>query len=261
MKEVEDLTLVDKIRTLAKERNMSLPDLEVKTGLGNGTISRWKNASPNTDKLSKVADELSVSIDYLLGKKDKVLCSDCGLLYDPISELDTLTHANEHKKWQDAVKKYGFCWDYNKSFTERLNAEFFLKNHISKDEVNYMHIITLLKADFSDYLRKNNYCIDIDFNTFCSKKLSAGEYSNLVSESTYKELLSIYNVEYTNQSDIKMDENDISLDLKNILTKLSSSEPITVSYDGERIDPEIAKLFYDELEIAIRRLKMIIKKQ
>jgi transcriptional regulator with XRE-family HTH domain len=47
---------------------MSLPDLEMKIGLGNGTISRWKNASPNTDKLTKVADELRVSLDYLLGR-------------------------------------------------------------------------------------------------------------------------------------------------------------------------------------------------
>ena len=257
------MTLVDKIRALAKERNMSLPDLELRVGLGNGTISRWKNSSPNTDKLSKVADELRVSIDYLLGKTEKVLCKDCGLLYDPISELDTLTHASEHKRWQDAVEKYGFCWSYNKSFTERLRAELFLKSHLSEDEVNYMHIITLLKADFSDYLRNNNYHVDIDFNTFCSKKLLAKEYSDLVSESTYKQLLSIYNVDHINdnQTAEKLDEYDISLDLKNILAKLSSKDSVTVNYDGEIIDPEIAKLFNDELEIAIRRLKMMNKEK
>jgi len=50
---------------------MSLPDLEAKIGLGNGTISRWKQSSPNTDKLAKVADELNVSIDFLLGREKK----------------------------------------------------------------------------------------------------------------------------------------------------------------------------------------------
>lgn len=63
------MTLVEKIRVLANQRNMSLPDLEIKVGLGNGTISRWKNSSPNTDKLSKVADELGVSVDFLLGRE------------------------------------------------------------------------------------------------------------------------------------------------------------------------------------------------
>lgn len=67
------MTLVDKIRELANQRNMSLPDLEIKVGLGNGTISRWKSSSPNTDKLTKVADELGVSVDYLLGREPEQL--------------------------------------------------------------------------------------------------------------------------------------------------------------------------------------------
>lgn len=63
-----NLTLVDRIRTLANQRDMSLPQLEVKLGLGNGTISRWKTSSPNTDKLQKIADYFNVSMDYLLGR-------------------------------------------------------------------------------------------------------------------------------------------------------------------------------------------------
>ena len=47
------MTLVDKIRTLARQRDMSLPQLEQELGLGNGTISRWRNSSPNTEKLQK----------------------------------------------------------------------------------------------------------------------------------------------------------------------------------------------------------------
>lgn len=65
---LRDLTLVDRIRTLAKQRDMSLPQLEVELGLGNGTISRWRTSSPNTDKLQKIADYFNVSMDYLLGR-------------------------------------------------------------------------------------------------------------------------------------------------------------------------------------------------
>ena len=67
-KEVPFLTLVDRIRTLANQRDMSLPQLEVELGLGNGTISRWRSSSPNTDKLQKIADYFNVSMDYLLGR-------------------------------------------------------------------------------------------------------------------------------------------------------------------------------------------------
>ena len=63
------MTLVDKIRTLARQRDMSLPQLEQELGLGNGTISRWRNSSPNTEKLHKIADYFNVSMDYLLGRE------------------------------------------------------------------------------------------------------------------------------------------------------------------------------------------------
>ena len=62
------MTLVDRIRMLARQRDMSLPQLEIELGLGNGTISRWKTSSPNTDKLQKIADYFNVSMDYLLGR-------------------------------------------------------------------------------------------------------------------------------------------------------------------------------------------------
>lgn len=63
------MALVDKVRALANQRDMSLPQLEVKLGLGNGTISRWKTSSPNTEKLQRIADYFNVSLDYLLDRE------------------------------------------------------------------------------------------------------------------------------------------------------------------------------------------------
>lgn len=62
------MTLRDRVRALANERGLSLPTLEAKLGFGNGTIVKWDKASPNTDKLTKVADFFNVSVDYLLGR-------------------------------------------------------------------------------------------------------------------------------------------------------------------------------------------------
>lgn len=72
---LHDLTLVDKIRALAKQHDMSLPQLEIELGLGNGTISRWKTSSPNTDKLLKIAKYFHVSMDYLLERDDEITTS------------------------------------------------------------------------------------------------------------------------------------------------------------------------------------------
>ena len=62
---------VDRIRLLANAQGLSLPALEMKLNLGNGTISRWSKCSPNTDKLARVADYFHVSLDYLLGRFEK----------------------------------------------------------------------------------------------------------------------------------------------------------------------------------------------
>ncbi|MDF1495184.1 helix-turn-helix domain-containing protein [Caproiciproducens sp. CPB-2] len=63
------MTLRDRIRELANERGMSLPDLEAALGFGNGTIVKWDKASPNTEKLKVVADFFDVSLDYLVGRQ------------------------------------------------------------------------------------------------------------------------------------------------------------------------------------------------
>ena len=126
------MTLVEKIRALARQRDLSLPQLEQELGLGNGTISRWRSSSPNTEKLQKIADYFQVSMDYLLGRE-----------------------------------------------------------------------------------------------------------------------------QYLTQKD----EKDIAKDLDNIMEKITSGEDGPASYNGEEISPEAAELFRDELEIALKRLKLINKEK
>lgn len=57
------------------------------------------------------------------------------------------------------------------------------------------------------------------------------------------------------------DERDIAKDLARIMEKLSSGEEGPACYNGQELDPEAAELFRDELEIALRRLKIINKEK
>lgn len=57
------------------------------------------------------------------------------------------------------------------------------------------------------------------------------------------------------------DEWDIAKDLDRIMEKLTAGESGPACYNGEDLDPEAAALFKDELEIALRRLKMINKEK
>lgn len=57
------------IKRLCTERNISISQLEKEAGLGNGTISGWKESMPRIDSLQAVARVLKVSVDDLLSEE------------------------------------------------------------------------------------------------------------------------------------------------------------------------------------------------
>lgn len=64
------MTLLTRIKMLCVQNNTTISKLEKELEFGNGTISRWDNATPSGDRLAKVADYFNVSVDYLLGRED-----------------------------------------------------------------------------------------------------------------------------------------------------------------------------------------------
>lgn len=59
------------IKELAKEKKLSIRQLEINFGYSNGYLAKWKNNTPNSDELKRIADYFSVSVDYLLGREEK----------------------------------------------------------------------------------------------------------------------------------------------------------------------------------------------
>lgn len=51
---------------LAAKRKMSLSEVERKSGLGKGIISKWKTKSPNLDSLQAVAETLNTTVARLI---------------------------------------------------------------------------------------------------------------------------------------------------------------------------------------------------
>lgn len=58
--------ILKNITRLCKEKGVSIAKLERDTGIGNGTISRWGNSSPNIKNVKAVAEYFGVSVDALL---------------------------------------------------------------------------------------------------------------------------------------------------------------------------------------------------
>lgn len=71
------MTLVDRIKEIAKnKKGWNLKTTAEQAGIGINSIYRWKDQTPQTDKLTAVANVLDVSVDYLLGKSESQTTSD-----------------------------------------------------------------------------------------------------------------------------------------------------------------------------------------
>lgn len=62
------MNLYEKIKELAKQKQVSIRQVEEKLGFGNGTLNRWRTVTPSADKVRDIADYFHVSVDYLLGR-------------------------------------------------------------------------------------------------------------------------------------------------------------------------------------------------
>ncbi|BDQ57947.1 hypothetical protein EfsSVR2331_20720 [Enterococcus faecalis] len=65
------MNTLERIKLLAKQRDITIKELSIKLGIGENSLYRWDKTSPQSDKLQKVADFFDVSTDYLLGRTEK----------------------------------------------------------------------------------------------------------------------------------------------------------------------------------------------
>lgn len=64
------MNLLERIKKLAKQKDISIYQLEEEIDIGRNTIYQWNKRTPSADKLQKVADYFNVSTDYLLGRTE-----------------------------------------------------------------------------------------------------------------------------------------------------------------------------------------------
>ena len=63
------MNVYSRIYNSAKEHGMSIKELARKAKIGENSIYRWKTIKPSIQSLTKVARQLHVSTDYLLGQE------------------------------------------------------------------------------------------------------------------------------------------------------------------------------------------------
>lgn len=92
------MTVLQRIKELSNSKNVSLAEVERKTKLSSGSITKWDKSSPSVDKIERVAKYFNVSVDYLLGRENAETTTtesldemiDNAMFYDgkPLSDTD-----------------------------------------------------------------------------------------------------------------------------------------------------------------------------
>ncbi|OIU71027.1 helix-turn-helix domain-containing protein [Rossellomorea aquimaris] len=91
-------SLGSNIRKLREKENLSQKDFAKKIGISNVVLSRYEKdeRKPDYDMLNKIADYFDVSVDYLLGREEKVK-----------SKEDSLDEVNKLVK-EYGIEQFGF---------------------------------------------------------------------------------------------------------------------------------------------------------
>lgn len=89
------MTLFERIKKLAKNRDVSLQEVSEALGKSINYLYTLKKKKPTTETVEKLADYFHVSVDYLLGREDE----------------KTVQDQKDLKKFLDDNLNYGMTYD------------------------------------------------------------------------------------------------------------------------------------------------------
>lgn len=193
---------------------------------GTAPISNWKNGKYilKKDKMQSIANVLDVSLDYLNGDTDEIVCKECGYSYNPLDDFDCACHERAHKNILDAKEKYPFMIPYNE--TAKIIASSLIEirkntDNFLDDLENYIH------ADFSRYVYLNyENDFDFDYDTYRKSVVTAMINSGDIPNDRIEEMIKCFNIdeEYVNIDSAtfaRASKNDQLMRLLKYMEKLS----------------------------------------
>ncbi|HJC24967.1 MAG TPA: helix-turn-helix domain-containing protein [Candidatus Eisenbergiella merdavium] len=134
------MTTFERIENLRKSKGISQGKLEKELGFSNGSISKWKNSMPTSERLQKVADYFGVTTSYLLTGMEEQQRSEISLTVrderDIAKDLDRIM--GEIKKGDDGPLYYNGVEIDDASINLLQNAiEYALRETKKENKVKY----------------------------------------------------------------------------------------------------------------------------
>lgn len=198
-------------------------------GVNSSTISTWKkkNSLAGPELAEKVCKYFGVTIDFLMGKTDIVVCPVCGFGDNPISERSSEEHDKFHKKFLEIKEKYPFFMNFSEANIEKKDRITEFRNPQKTINGKVEAFQKYLEAAFSIEICQNDYDIEhLDYEQFCRIEVSALESDWAISTELIDTLIEKYGVdkEYllgNEQLLARVSKNDTLMKLLSYAEKLS----------------------------------------
>ena len=168
------------------------------TGVGTPTISNWKNGKyqPKDDKMKLIADMLNVTVEFLRGDTDLLICPICGFGNNPLSEQSRTEHEKFHKRFLEIKEKYPFFMTFSEASIEKSDRILEFRNSQKTIEGKIEAFEKYLEAAFSLEICQSNYDIEhLDYERFCKVEVGTLEPDYAISKELIDTLVEKYGVD------------------------------------------------------------------
>lgn len=190
------MTLRERIQKLCKVNGTSLNQVEKELNFGKGYLSKLDNSTPNAKKMEKVADHFGVTVDFLMGKTDKIECKECGQTYNPFDEFDMDIHYTYHRKILQAMAMYPSLTPYAVAVQIKAHGLSEIKHYDITDDKIIDILSEYLKAAFSlyvymDFEPEKRY----DYADFCKSEVTRLIKEDSIPNKSVDYVLDVYGID------------------------------------------------------------------
>lgn len=204
-------------------------------GVSSSTISTWKkkNSLAGSELSEKVCEYFGVTIDFLMGKTNKITCSVCGFSYNLLSDESRKEHEIFHQKFLKIKEKYPFFMPFSEASIEKTDRIFEFRNPQKTLEGKIDAFEKYLEASFSLEICQNNYNIDhLDYEQFCKVEVGTLEPDWAISNEFVDILAEKYGV-----------DKDYMIENAQILARASKVDTLMrlLAY-AEKLSPQMQKV-------------------
>ena len=158
---------VDRIQDILNKKGISAAKMMRDLGFSSGLFSQWKTGKqkPSLSKLEMIADYLGVTITELR--------------FDELKE--------------NAIEKFGFCWDYTEREKATANSRKLINSGTLNTEETVKNAVIIFKALFSRSLEEYHFSLShVNFETYVAMLLNQDFWKNEYSPEVYNELVRLY---------------------------------------------------------------------